>query len=391
VLLLCATLVATRGSVSAAQTIEAGGLKLKLGGRAQSQFSTTNVSAEELIESGNPPSSNIPAYMFEIRRLRLAAELEYQTWLTGKLELEFAMGNLMMRDVFINLGIDKAFQLKMGQFKKPFSMLQLYTSSKWPIIERGVRQRGLSNELVAEDVNDVLTIFNNSVVFGEEQSILDAFQYQNFDLGAVVHGSAGRFGYTAGVFNGPGSDKQDDTNGKSFGGRLTLLAARTAPLTLGAAVMSREFLVRLTPSIVTRGGVAYEADLEYGDFRKPGLHVLAEGTYGRNLAIPDTIPGTIQLRGKNFVAAQLVAAWFTPVTNRRIEGWEVAGRASWGNPRIDIDGDAAILLTPGINMYFSGRNRLMLNLDVYEPFGSEFTQGLWYAARRRSTSDEKRR
>jgi Phosphate-selective porin O and P len=368
-LLLGAIIAATRAGALSAQVIEAGGLKLKLGGRAQSQFSTTSVSAEELIESGNPPSSNIPAYMFEIRRLRLDATLDYQTWLSGKIELEFAMGMLMMRDAFINFGIDKAFQLKMGQFKKPFSMLQLYTSTKWPIIERGVRQRGLSNELLAEDVNDVLTVFNNSVVFGEEQSILEAFQYQNFDLGAVVHGSAGRFGYTAGVFNGPGSDKQDDTNGKSFGGRLTLLAARTAPLTLGAAVMSREFLVRLTPNIVTRGGVAYEADLEYGDFRKPGLHVLAEGTYGRNLGIPDTL----QLGGKNFVAAQLVAAWFGPVTNRRIEGWELAGRVSWGNPRIDIDGDAAILLTPGFNVYFSGRNRFMVNLDVYAPTGSEFS------------------
>jgi hypothetical protein len=367
-LLLGAIVAATRAGALSAQVIEAGGLKLKLGGRAQSQFSTTSVSAEELIESGNPPSANIPAYMFEIRRLRLDATLEYQLWLTGKIELEFAMGQLMMRDAFINFGIDKAFQLKMGQFKKPFSMLQLYTSTKWPIIERGVRQRGLSNELLAEDVNDVLTVFNNSVVFGEEQSILEAFQYQNFDLGAVVLGSAGRFGYTAGVFNGPGSDKQDDTNGKSFGGRLTLLASRTAPLTLGAAVMSREFLVRLTPSIVTRGGVAYEADLEYGDFRKPGLHVLAEGTYGRNLAIPDTF----QLGGRKFVAAQVVGAWFIPDTGR-IEGYELAGRVSWGNPRINIDGDAAFLLTPGFNVYFSGRNRFMVNLDVYAPSGSGFT------------------
>jgi hypothetical protein len=275
-----------------------------------------------------------------------------------------------MREVYINFNLDPAFQIRTGQFKKPFSLLQLYTSTRWPVIERGVVQRGLSNQLLAEDVDSVLTIFNNNVVFGEEQSILEAFQYQNYDLGAVVHGSIGRFGYTAGVFNGPGSDQNDDTNGKSFGGRVTLRALKAAPLTFGAAVMTREFLVTMRPNIITRSGVAWEADVEYGEFRKPGLHLLAEATTGRNLAIPDIEDD------EQFVAAQAVAAWYVPVTGHRIEGWELAGRASWGNPRIGIDGDAGILLTPGFNIYFSGRNRFMFNADFYEPFGTEFSHGI---------------
>jgi hypothetical protein len=363
-------LVSLRADVTA-QTLETPEFKLRFGGRLQTQFSTTNVDAEELILTGHPPSSPIPEYMFQVRRLRLAAELDYKTWITGKLELEFAMARLQMREVFINFNFDPAFQIRTGQFKKPFSLLQLYTSTKWPIIERGVVQRGLSNQLLAEDVDSVLTIFNNNVVFGEEQSILEAFQYQNYDLGAAVHGAFGRFGYTAGVFNGPGSDQNDDTNGKSFGGRATFRAVKSAPLTFGAGVMTREFLVTLRPTIITRGGVAWEADFEWGDFRKPGLHVLGEAVTGRNLAIPKD-----SAIGKNFVAAQVVGAWYIPAGSGRVEGYELAGRASWGNPRIDIDGDAGILLTPGFNIYFSGRNRFMVNVDFYEPFGAEFSQGI---------------
>ena len=77
--------------------------------------------------------------------------------------------------------------------------------------------------------------------------------------------------------------------------------------------------------------------------------------------------------GRNFFAGQAIAAVFTPVSGHRIEGWEVAGRVGYGNPRRGIIGDEAWLLTPGVNMYFSGRNRLMLNLDVYVPTGAGFT------------------
>ena len=104
----------------AAQTIDAGDVRLKLIGRIQSQFNTTSVDEAELLAAGvdvNP----IPASTFEIRRLRFGAELEYQKWLTGKLELEYGMARLQMRDVYVNFGFDPRLNLRIGQFKKPFS------------------------------------------------------------------------------------------------------------------------------------------------------------------------------------------------------------------------------------------------------------------------------
>src|SRR5688572_29656434 len=118
-------------------------LKLRLIGRVHAQFSTTSVDEEELRAAGGEVAAPIPNNMFETRRVRFGAELEYTQQITGKIELEFGMGRLLLRDVFMNVAYDPALQLRVGQFKKPFSLMQLTSSTRWPIIERSVRIRGL--------------------------------------------------------------------------------------------------------------------------------------------------------------------------------------------------------------------------------------------------------
>ena len=348
-------------AVAAGQTVQAGGLTIRIGGRVQAQFSTTSVDEAALIAQQRPPSAPIPSSLFETRRVRLSTELDYGDAITGKLEVEYGMARLQLRDTWFNMALDPALQLKVGQFKKPFSLLQLTTSTKWPIIERGVRVRGLQEDLLAHDQDSVITMFRNALVAGEEQELLDRFGYQNFDLGAAVHGTVGGFGYQVGAFNGTGTDASDDTDGKSLASRLTYRLPVGIPFTVGAGVSTREFRLRQVPSIQTRNGTAYEVDFELGDFRRAGIHLLGEATTGTNLSLDE-----------KFRAAQLVAAWFQPVANKKIEGLEIAGRASYGDPRTTVAGDEAVLLTPGINVYFSGRNRLMLNWDVYMPRGENF-------------------
>jgi hypothetical protein len=355
-LALCVLPVAVTG-----QTLEAGELRLKLGGRMQAQWSTTSVDEAELIAQNRRPAAAIPSSMFETRRVRLATELAYGDLVTGKIELEFGMARLLLRDVWMNLAIDPAVQLRFGQFKKPFSLMQLTSSSRGPIIERSVRIRGLTDRLLADDQDSVIHTFRGRLVPGEEHELLDVFGYQNFDLGAMVHGAIGRFGYQVGVFNGPGSDANDDTNGKSIAGRATFKVLTSTPLTVGAGISTREHRVTSTPTILTLDGTAYELDFELGDFRRKGIHLLGEATTGTNLVTE-----------KSFLGAHLIAAWFQPVEEARIEGWEIAGRVSWADPDDAAEGDEGMLLTPGFNVYFSGRNRLMLNWDVYLPGGANF-------------------
>lgn len=358
--LVCVGLLVLGTAALSAQQVTSGAVRLRLHGRVQAQFNTTSVEEEELRQLGLDPSP-IPSTTFEIRRARLGADVEYSDLISGKVELDFAMGRVQMRDVYANMNFDPKLQLRVGQFKRPFGLLSLTSSTRYPVIERGLRVRGVSDALGARDTANVLTRFGGRLL-GEEQFLLDAFEYQNFDIGAMLHGDAGAFGYSLGVFNGTGSDSLANIGTTSVVGRGTVKPWKQRPLVLGAAISTREVRLTDTLEIETRYGAAWEADLEYGEFRRRGVRVLAEVTGGRNLATEDD----------SFLAAQGVVSYFRPVERKTFEGWEVAGRASFGDPRTDIDGDSGVLLTPGFNIYFTGRNRLMFNWDVFVPQGDNF-------------------
>jgi hypothetical protein len=83
----------------------------------------------------------------------------------------------------------------------------------------------------------------------------------------------------------------------------------------------------------------------------PGLY--AEGVFGRGV-------GT----GTDIAGGQ-VMAWLHRTMSGRFTGVEPLVRASYGDPDVDLDDDGGLLLSAGINLYMGGRNRLMLNWDVY--------------------------
>ena len=339
-----------------AQVIEAGPIVVKLGGRVNYQFNTTSVDDEDLQDDGL--AAAIPASTFEMRRLRLRTQVAFEDWLTGEVEVDFGGGRVQLRNAFANYAIAPALQIRAGHFKKPFSLLQLTSSSVYPVIERGVRIRGLAEALQVEDQPDpVLQPF----AIGEEQDLLDRFRYQSFDLGAEVHGGAGRFDYAVGVFNGAGGDRLGETDDKAFAGRGRIAITENGPLIVGLGV-SRAVFRDGSSANDEATGVAWEADLEWGQFRRPGIHVLAEIASGDNVLAEDA----------TFLGAQGVVAWFQPVDAGRVEGWEIAGRVSYGDPSRNKNGDAGLLLTPGVNLYFFGRNRLMLNWDFYMPESDRF-------------------
>jgi hypothetical protein len=232
----------------------------------------------------------------------------------------------------------------------------------YPTIERAVRIRGIYDAYGAADAatgSPLLTPFDGDVLLGEEQELLDRMGYQGYEMGAVAHGSIGPVDYMAGVFNGTGSDTPDDTDGKAFAGRVTVGMGESLPLTLGAGVSHQEIAVDDGQEAVD--GTAFELDAEWGEFRRRGLHALAEATTGTNLA-SDT----------EFRAVQAIVTWFVSTGHARVEGIEPLGRISWGDPDDGIDGDDGVLVTPGLTLYFSGRNRLMFNWDVFVPADDRF-------------------
>lgn len=299
-----------------------GPIRVELSGRVQTQFNTS--SADSTFST------------FEHRRVRLGAGLTIDDWIEGRVDANFAHG-FRLEDAWMNLGFHPAFQIQVGQFKKPFSRIELTSSSTIFPIERGLRIRGLDP-------------------ISEHHLLLDENGYLGRELGAQIHGDAGVFRYSLGAFNGTGPNLRDENDAKSFAGRLVLKLFE-APFEIGGAASYREFAVVDSLGVEeTESGMAVELDMQYGGFRDPGLGILVEVMQAKNFLIDDPMVG-----------AQGILHWFQPLGDGRLEGIEPLVRASYGDASTQFEGNSGLLLTPGLNVYFQGRNRLMLNWDYFKP------------------------
>jgi hypothetical protein len=320
-----ATLAATAAAAQQRPTVS-----VSLGGRAQFQYSTTSLGEEELGEEA--PASNT----FEARRIRLRVDLDIGDWITARIQPDIAQGDLRVADAYIDFGLSDYLNLKVGQFKRSFSRIELTSSLDIPTIERGVRIAGLDDYL--------------GMVPGEHYEILGASGYVGRDLGASLRGGTDRFGWELGVFNGEGADSRDINDDKTVAGRFTVAPAAGRPLELGAGVQRRD-----TPA---ENGWAYEFDAEWGSLGSPGMHLLAEAAFGDDLTAATDA---------GFAGVHGILSWYGALSGDRFQGIELVGRASWGDPDGDLDDDEGLLLTPGLNLYVFGRNRIRANWDLYLP------------------------
>jgi hypothetical protein len=336
-------------------------VRVNVGGRMHYQWNSTSVSPDDA-----RMDAPIAASTFETRRVRLSVDVQVSDWIRGLVEPEFAMGRLALRHAWMSFELDSAFVVRAGQFKKPFGLMLLTSSNHHPMIERGVRIRGLDD--VLRNASDVpMGDVRGALLVGEQFALLESQGYNAYEMGVSLEGRRGPLSWAAGVFNGSGTDQRDENAGKSTAARVAWAMPSGPPLTVGAAWSRRELNWPLPTSLDRRAGNAFAVDAEYGGFRR-GLWILAEAVAGDNLASEE-----------RFAAAQAVAAWFLPTGGARVEGWEPVARVSWGDPDRTVDGDAGLLLTPGVNVYFAGRNRFMLNWDVFVPQGDG--SGAQHAAR----------
>jgi hypothetical protein len=302
--------------------VETEDVSISLSGRLQPQF---NTSSADSVQS-----------TFELRRARIGVDLLIDEWIEGRIEWNFAH-TARLEDGYVNLAIDPRLELQVGQFKKPFSRLELTSSSRIVPIEAGLRIRGLDSN-------------------AEHHLLLDENVYIGREIGAQVHGQLGPLGYAAGIFNGSDQNSRDVNDAKSYAARLNLKPFE-APFEIGAGASLRDVaLVDSLDETFTEEGLAIELDAQWGAFRRPGPFVLVEVMQAENFELDDPMIG-----------ASAILAWFQPIAGGRIEGIEPLLRGSYGDPSTEFEDNSGILLTPGVNLYFHGRNRLMLNWDYFVP------------------------
>lgn len=150
-----------------------------------------------------------PHNELEVVRARLALDLQPEPWLFAQLDVD-AVDLPIVKDAYVVLQPVAALGVTIGQFKKPFSRLELTSSGKLPLWRRGI-------------VNDRLT---------------RNYGYGGRDVGVMLLGRAGPFTYAAGAFNGTRTLEETDS-GKDVAARLALSAADAIDLGVSGSMLHR--------------------------------------------------------------------------------------------------------------------------------------------------------
>lgn len=316
--------------------LKAGAAEISINGRVQTQLNTTSVEDE-------------PASEIILRRVRLEATVKVNDVVSGKIQPEYAGSRVSLRDAYLRITLDPALQLVAGQAHRPFSVMTIMSSTRILPIERGVRIRGVEDDW-------------------DEFNLVSGLGYSDRDVGLQVQGQprGAPLGltYAAGYFNGPARDEAGNESSYQLAARLG--AEPVKNVRVAAAWSSRHFGYEsddVAGETFLRRGNAFQADIEVGSHAS-GFHAIGE------VATGDFDP----LTDRRFVGAQAWLAFRTDTVSSKITAVEPVFRVSYGDVNaedpsaLDLGGT---LLTPGVNVYLGGWNRVMFNWDFWKPVDGE--------------------
>jgi hypothetical protein len=316
------------------------GVTARLSGRLHIQFNTTSVDAV----GGEP----IPASEVLIRRARLTFDVRLSDLISARIEPDYGTGgSFSLRDAWVRFGFDPAFRATVGQFKRPFDLFELTSSSQLLVIERAGAIRGVEACGPLEAVCSLSTLTED-------------LEFADRDLGLLLDGAVAddRVRYAVAVTNGAGLNTREEGEGnKQFTARLAVVPVRD--VVVGVNASRKDYLHPLSDT--DRFAMAWGADVEVGNFAG-GPHLQAGLVAGENWTI-----GTSPTDVANFLAGQIIVTYRAGVGHRHIRGIEPVMRVSWGNPDTDVADDGGWLATPGVIVHLGGRTSWHLNLDRWMP------------------------
>jgi hypothetical protein len=320
------------GRAAAQTTVHTQAVEITLTGRLHTQFNTSSVATE-------------PGDEILIRRARFSAAIKINDFVSGLIEPEYAGDKAQLKVAFLRLAFGPALNATIGQYKRPFDLFTLTSSSDILVIERTGDIRGVNT---CTGVGGVCS-FNR---------FLEQLQYSATDIGIILdgHDRGGRVSYAVAVMNGPGPNMADENGTKSYTGRLAF--APTANVHLGGNVAVHDYV---NPVRGNAYAAAYEGDVEIGNFVQ-GFHLQAGAVTGDNWR------ALVAGQPRRFLALQAIAAYKVRVRRPPYaEAIEALGRVSWGNPDTATPGDGGLLLTPGVVWHIAGRNKIGANVDLWHP------------------------
>lgn len=328
-LLALALLFASAAHVAAQNTLSARGASIRLGGRFHAQYAHS--SAEGYSDH------------FFARRARLIADITVSDFLDARVQPDFAGGGADLKDAWVRLRFSPGFEVTMGQFKRPFDLFELASSTDLSIIERDGRVGGVSG---CAGVGGICSY----------SRLTERLRFADRDMGIKVAGASGAAAWELALTNGTGTNVPDENEAKSFSGRVTVDVAEGVQV--GGQVALHD---HPGPDDETEYASAWGADVQWGGWRD-GLLVQASVVGGENWLKPGP-PGD----DARFLAFQGAASFYRPLPEGRFEAVEPLLRLSWGDPDRATEQDGGMVLTPGVALYVAGRNKIAFNLDVWSP------------------------
>lgn len=362
-----ALLAGASGALRAQDTtglvITADAVEIDLSGRVQTQTATSSCSGFPF-EAGSPCTGQAPAVDMFLRRARFTLGIEISELVDAEIQPDFSgVDQVELKDAWGRLNFSPSFRVMVGHFKRPFDGFQLTSSTRILTIERDLDVPGVPGP-AAPSLDELTT----------------RFRLSDRDVGVTAHGAPPGTGlrYWVGVFNGQGPEDDGDLNtDKQLVGRLqyTFRPGGSLPLSVAVAGASTDLPVRGQgdqPGVRASGERYTNLELwaELGEFA-PGPHVQAGLMLGDNpLQTPagDPIVTDAPVADRAFASArawQVIGAYRLAVPGSEIlAAVEPVFRVTGAEPNTDVDDDEAWGVTPGVQIFFGGRNKLALNWDL---------------------------
>ncbi|MDH3496352.1 MAG: OprO/OprP family phosphate-selective porin [Gemmatimonadota bacterium] len=335
--LLLAALPLAAPTTLAAQLRLPDGVTGTLSGRFQMQFNSTSVDSLS--------GTRVPETEMRIRRARLTFDVTFNDLLSARIEPDYGSSGFSLKDAYVRLSFSPAFRATLGQFKRPFDLFELTSSTRILVVERAGTIRGVE---ACGGIESVCALS----AFTEELG------YSDRDVGVLLDGDAGGvLHWAASLTNGEGQNKQESNGNKQYTGRVSVEPVKDVVVSANASV--KDYAHPTTGAQAFAN--AFGGDVEIGNSSR-GVHVQAGIVAGDNWAVPAGLEEVA-----SFLTGQAIVTYKAPLAHKYVTGVEPVARATWGDPNTDADDDAGWLLTPGMIVHFGGRNVLYLNLDVWLP------------------------
>jgi hypothetical protein len=265
---------------------------------------------------------------FFVRRARFKGIWRPAEWVMALIQFDASAAieieRSPLKDAYVHLAPLEQLELRVGQFKKPFSGLELRSSGRLKVIERGV-----GNDLLVDD---------NGLLYGDR------------DIGAQLSGrlvKAIKLDYAIGVFNGTGPSLDDLGTTKDLVTRIRTRPVKQLRIGLSNSLKFFDEVFGARPEFAWAAG----GDVQVQVFK---VRLFAEAIAARNYYLT-TSDEPIALD----VVGILSYRYRTPMEFRF--ALEPVFKFEWLDSDLIVIEDEVLLYTGGLNVYLGKYLRVMVD------------------------------